>query len=76
MKIRIKNGKSHIRLWLPSGNLVISLILRSIKIENKRFSKEQRKRMMIALKEARKYCKPLALIDIESAKGEKVFIEI
>lgn len=76
MKLRIKNGKTNLRLWLPSGNLIISLLLRSIKIDDKRLNKEQRKKIIKIIKETRKIHKPVALIDIESAKGEKVFIEI
>jgi hypothetical protein len=76
MKLRIKNGKSNFRVWLPSGNLIISLLLRVVKIDNKRLNKDIRKNLLSAFKEARKYHKPLVMIDIESSKGEKVFIEI
>ncbi len=76
MKLRIKNGKTNLRLWLPSGNITVSLLLRSIKIDNKRLTRDVRAKIMHVIKEARKLHKPLLLVDIESAKGEKVFIEI
>jgi hypothetical protein len=76
MKLRIKNGKTNLRLWLPSGNITVSLLLRSIKIDNKRLTRDVRAKIMHVIKEARKFHKPLLLVDIESAKGEKVFIEI
>lgn len=76
MKLRIKNGKTNLRLWLPSGNITVSLMLRTIKVDNKKLSKNVRSKIIDVIKEARKYHKPLLLVDIESAKGEKVFIEI
>jgi hypothetical protein len=51
-------------------------LLRAIKIDNKRISRDIRRKLLAAFKEARKYHKPLVMIDIESSKGEKVFIEI
>jgi hypothetical protein len=76
MKLRIKSGKTNFKLWLPSGTLTISLLLRVAKIDNKRLSKDVRRKLIAAFNETRKYHKPLVMIDIESSKGEKVFIEI
>jgi hypothetical protein len=76
MKLRIKSGRTNLRLWLPSGNLIISFMLRFVKIDDKRLDKDIRKKLLLAFIEARKYHKPLVMIDIESSKGEKVFIEI
>jgi hypothetical protein len=76
MKLRIKNGKSNFRLRLPSGVITVSLLLRAVKVDNQRLSKDIRKKLLSAFKEARKYHKPLVMIDIESSIGEKVFIEI
>ena len=76
MKLRIKSGKTNLNLWLPSGTITVSILLRAIKIDNKRISRDIRRKLLAAFKEARKYHKPLVMIDIESSKGEKVFIEI
>jgi hypothetical protein len=76
MKLRIKSGRTNLRLWLPSGNLIISFMLRFVKIDDKRLDKDIRKKLLSAFIEARKYQKPLVMIDIETSTGEKVFIEI
>ncbi len=77
MKIIIKSEKSpKLTLYLPSGPIVMNLLLKSINIDGFKLNKDVRKRIIKELKELKKLHQEVLLIDIETAKGEKVFVKI
>ena len=77
MKIIIKSEKSpKFTLYLPSCPIVMNLVLKSINIDGYKLNKDVRKRIIKELKELKKLHQEVLLIDIETAKGEKVFVKI
>jgi hypothetical protein len=77
MQIVIKeNNKLRFFIWLPSHPTILNLILKVAVIDGKKFSKETRKKLIMGYKNLKKLHKPLVLIDIDSASGEKVLIKI
>ena len=76
MKIRIDNGKNNFKIWLPTGMLTIRLALNFLKSEDIKIDAKTKKLILSKVKELRKIHKPLILVDIETSKKEKVYIEI
>jgi hypothetical protein len=54
----------------------LNLILNVVVIDGMRFPKVTREKIIRQYKKLRKIHKPVVLIDIDSASGEKVFIKI
>ena len=77
MKIIIDTKDSKkINLWLPSGPILINLVLKFADIDGYKFNKATRKKIIKEIKQLKKYRKDILLVDIETAKGEKVFVKI
>lgn len=77
MNIHIKeNNRTKFFIWLPSNPTILNLILKVVVIDGMKFPKVTREKIIIAYKKLRKIHKPVVLIEIDSASGEKVFIKI
>lgn len=77
MRIRIEEQKKvKLLLWLPSWLWVINEVLKHAQIEGKKLSPLQRKKIIAAMKIAKKYHRFVLDINIQSQDGANVMIKI
>lgn len=77
MRIRIEEQKKvKFILWLPSWLWIVNELLKHVQIEGQKLSVTQRKKLIIAMKIAKKYHRFVLDMNIYSHDGTSVIVKI
>ena len=78
MRIHIRDeGKTVIKIWVPSGAWLLRIILRWVRLENgTKINKETRQKIITIYRHVKKYHRKLVIADIESKDGTRVFTQL
>ncbi len=78
MRIHIRDeGKTIINIWIPSGTLLLRMVLRWVRFEDgARINKQTRQKIITIYRNVKKYHRQLVIADIESKDGTRIFIKL